>query len=243
MRTGFVAVAWLILTASAAAAAAPPVSFGVELGVVSREVEEELPTGTMRGVADSTRLVGRLGLQVAPVLLLFGEIGFADVAIREFDDYRSDLHPIYGGGARVMLYDGADPDRSFLVYSDLKVTRLQTDDRVLICTNCDTTATPIFNPADEEIGWTEYAVSLGIRGGREGFRPFGGVRYSRLDGTDRIRDLVTLGEDTFDLREVTSLGFFLGADIFLDREERNAIMIQISGLDENAFRVGYKVSF
>ncbi|MEO5658035.1 MAG: hypothetical protein ABIO65_07035 [Nitrospiria bacterium] len=241
MRTGFVAVAWLILTASAsvAAADAPPVSFGVELGVVSREVEEELPTGTTRGVVDSTRLVSRLGLQVAPVLLLFGEVGFADVAIEEFDDYRSDLHILYGGGARVILYDGAYPDR-FMIYSDVKITRLQTDDRVTICTaNCnDPVLLPTEAVTDEEIDWTEYAVSLGIRGGQEGFRPFGGVRYSRLDGTDHIQ-----GEGTFDLRERTSLGFFLGADIFLDREERNAIMIQISGLDENAFRVGYKVSF
>jgi hypothetical protein len=35
----------------------------------------------------------------------------------------------------------------------------------------------------------------------------------------------------------------LGADILLDRQERTAITIQLSGIDENALRVGYKVAF
>jgi hypothetical protein len=36
---------------------------------------------------------------------------------------------------------------------------------------------------------------------------------------------------------------FFGADIPLDRDERTAIAIRFSGIDENAFRVGYNVAF
>lgn len=241
MRSGFLLVlAALIVSATSATAAPPAVSFGVELGVVSRDIEEEgaLVDSTTPAVADSTRLIGRLGLQVAPALLLFGEVGVADLSIDEFDAYRSDRHLLYGGGARIHLYEGTYPGQ-MTVYSDLKVTRLQTDDQVTVCTaNCnDPLVLPTETVVDEEIGWTEYGISLGIRGGYDAFRPFGGVRFSQLDGKDRI------GSQTADIRERSSVGFFIGADLFLDRDERTALMIQLSGGDENAFRVGYKASF
>jgi hypothetical protein len=112
---------------------------------------------------------------------------------------------------------------------------VKTDDRICVA-NCDD---PVLLPTvvDEEISWTEYAVSLGVKGRYEGFRPFGGLRVSKIDGTDRI------GSQTAEIRERDMLGFFFGADIPLDRVERTAITVQISGVDENAFRVGYKVAF
>jgi len=226
----------LIGSAVPAWAAAPPVSFGVELGPVSRDIEEEgdLVVGTQRGVADSTQLIARLSLQVAPMLIAFGQIGLADLSVDEFQDYRSDLHPLYGGGLRVLLSEGGY-GQPVTVYSDLKVLRVKTDDRICVA-NCDD---PVLLPTvvDEEISWTEYAVSLGVKGRYEGFRPFGGLRVSKIDGTDRI------GSQTAEIRERDMLGFFFGADIPLDRVERTAITVQISGVDENAFRVGYKVAF
>jgi len=229
-----VGVAWVTT-----AAAASPISFGLELGLVSRDIEEEGPlvVGTERGTADSTRLAARLGLTVAPMLILFGEVGAADISIDEFQDYRSDLHLLYGGGARVILVDGSYRG-GVAVYSDFKVTRLKTDDQICAA-DCETAA-PIFG--DEEIAWTEYAMSLGIRGHYDMLRPFGGIRVSKLDGTDRLT-LQTGVQLEADVREQDSVGFFLGTDIMLDRAGRTAITLQLSGIDENALRVGYKVMF
>ncbi len=39
------------------------------------------------------------------------------------------------------------------------------------------------------------------------------------------------------------VGFFFGADFPLDRSEQTAITLKFSGIDENAFRVGYNVAF
>lgn len=235
-------VGWIVAIAGVLGAAvpvpaAPVVSFGVETGVVSRDVEEEGGplVGTAEGIADSTRLTGRLALQVAPTLFLFGEAGLANLSVDEFDQYRSDMHLLYGGGARLVLFEGYRQPIS--VYSDLKVLRLATNDRVTICTAACDTSTPTEAVVDEEIAWTEYSVALGIKGQSGMFRPFGGLRMSTLDGTDRI------GNQTIDLREQDILGFFFGTDILLDPDGRAAIMLQVSGIDENAFRVGYKVTF
>ena len=218
--------------------AASPVSFGMELAVVSRDIEEEgdLVKGTPTGIVDSTQLTARLGVQLAPPVILFGEFGVADIMIDEFDQYRSDVHPLYGGGARLVLFEGAYPEQ-VSVYSDVRIVRLKTDDRLIVCTANCSGPLPVEVLVDEEISWTEYGVSLGIRGRYEGWRPFGGLRVSRLDGTDRV------GAVTADIREREMVGFFFGTDIWLDRDERAAITVQLSGIDENAFRVGYKVAF
>lgn len=233
----------------AAAVSPPPVSFGVEVGLVSRDIEEEGPTlGTVVGTADSSRVTARLGLQVAPPLILFGDIGFADVAVDEFDFYHSDLELLYGGGVRVILSPASHP-QGVSVYTDLTVSRLSTDDQVTICLAACDTVTPTEELAQEELAWTEYAVAVGAKGRYENLRPFGGLRVSKLDGRDHIRTiLLAPGDPNYvdakvDVRQRDPVGFFLGADILLDREERSAITVQLSGIDENAFRIGYKVAF
>jgi hypothetical protein len=253
-RLGFVGfgVFALLISFGSMATAASPISFGVDLGVVSRTIEEEgafIGDGTVRGVANSTQLVARLGVEVAPPLIVFGEVGLADVAIEEFDNYRSDMHLLYGGGARFVLAHSAYPQR-FFVYSDVKVSRLKTNDQLLAlrCTSaCDTsTATFVDDPSEEHLSWTEYSVNLGIKGQHEGLRPFGGLRFSKLDGNDLVHSVANSGifpDSRADVRESDSVGFFIGTDIFLDPQERAAITIQLSGIDENALRVGYKVAF
>ncbi|MBI3607886.1 MAG: hypothetical protein HY207_07960 [Nitrospirae bacterium] len=245
-------MAALLISFESVAAAASPISFGMDLGVVSRDIEEEgmqISGGTVRGTADSTQLVARLGVEVVPSLILFGEVGSADMAIDEFDSYRSDMHLLYGGGARFVLAHSTYPQR-FSVYSDVKVSRLKTNDQLLVprCSSaCDTTtATFVDDLSDEELSWTEYSVSLGVKGQYEGFRPFGGLRFSKLDGSDLVHSVANQGlfpDSRADVREVDSVGFFIGTDILLDPQERSAITIQLSGIDENVFRVGYKVAF
>ena len=229
--------------------AASSVSFGMELGVVSRDIEEEggLALGTFEGVADSTRITARLSLGLAPGLDVFGEVGGADLAVDEFDGYRSDMHLSYGGGIRLSLAKPSFPQQP-AVYADFRATRLATNDRLVVewCDNpsdplCPTT-TP--RPSEEDLAWTEYAVGIGVRGVLQGLRPFGGLQFSKLDGTDMVRSVDgTQLESRAEVRESNSVGFFFGADFPLDRSEQSAITLKFSGIDENAFRVGYKVAF
>ncbi len=249
MRLALVPVAVLLASVAPAAAAPPPVSFGVELGVVSRDIEEEggPALGTIDGVADSTRITARLSLGLAPGLAVFGEVGGADLAVDEFNGYRSDMHVLYGGGLRLSLADTPYPQR-LSVYSDFKVSRLATSDRLItqVCTSaCGTPSEVVVDDmVDEDLSWTEYAVDLGVKGRYQGFSPFGGLRFSKLDGTDRVRSVQSgLLDERADVRELNSVGFFFGADIPLDRSEQTAVTLQFSGIDENAFRVGYKVAF
>lgn len=246
----FVVAAVLVLGAAVpAAAAAPPVSVGFELGVVSRDIEEEggLAVGTAEGTADSTRLTARVAVGVVPGLAVYGEFGGADVTVDEFEGYRSDMHASYGGGIRLSLTGRAGARQAVTAYLDLRATRVATDDQLLLdwCddASCATTTT---RQSEEELEWTEYAVDLGVRGVMPGLRPFGGVQFSTLDGTDVARSVDDLGnplQAQADVRESNSVGFFFGADIPLDRSESSAITLKFSGIDENAFRVGYQVVF
>ncbi len=248
MRVRRLAVAGLLVLIAPAPDvwAAPPVSFGVELGVVSRGIEEEggLVTGTVEAVADSTRLTARVSVGLLPGLTLYGEVGGADLSVDEFEGYRSDMHGSYGGGIRLSLPNQAS-GRLPVAYLDVRATRVATEDQLLLDWCDDTACTTLTTrPSEEELGWTEYAVGLGIRGVMQGLRPFGGVQFSKVDGTDVVRS--TDGsqlESSADVRESNSVGFFFGADIPLDRAERTAITFKFSGIDENAFRVGYKVVF
>lgn len=250
MRTVVSGVALLLAVTAgggvpAAAATPPPVSFGIEVGLVSRDIEEEGPSvGTVVGTAESARVTARLGLHVAPMLILFGDVGAADVAVDEFDFYHSDLGLFYGGGMRLILSPARYP-HGISVYTDVTVSRLNTDDQVTICLAACDTAAPVETLADEELAWTEYAVALGVKGRYENLRPFGGLRVSKLDGSDHVRTIPdpSVRDETIDVRQRDPVGFFLGADILLDRDERSAITVQFSGIDENAFRVGYKVAF
>ncbi len=231
--------------------AAPPVSFGVEIGSVSRDIQEEggVALGTVSGVADSTRLTARVTLGLAPGLAIFGEAGGADLSVDEFNGYRSDMHVLYGGGVQFSAPEWRSRYRGAAAFfSDFEVLRLATSDRVVtsVCVSgCQTTAPTLVNDVvDEYFDWTEYALRLGIKGRYQGFRPFGGIRVSRLDGTDAIRSVSSgLLDERANVREQDSVGFFLGTDVLLDRDERTLITLQLSGVDENALRVAYKVLF
>jgi hypothetical protein len=244
--TGVVAML-LALAAATPAAAAPPVSFGIEVGVVSRDIEEEggLVVGTASGVAESTRLTARASVALAPGMALFGEVGGADLAVDEFDNYRSDMHLSYGGGLRLSSADAMYPQQP-VVFADFRVSRISTDDQMVrdwcVDSACLTVAPRLL---DETLAWTEYAVSFGVKGRLQGLRPFGGLQVSKIDGSDHIRpaDGGALVESRSEVRESDSVGFFFGADIPLDRQEQTAVVIKFSGIDENAFRVAYRVAF
>ncbi|MFZ5862183.1 MAG: hypothetical protein ACOYXR_04990 [Nitrospirota bacterium] len=242
---GMAAVLLPLALAVPPAVAAPSVSFGIELGVVSRDIEEEggLQGGTVSSIVDSTRLTARVSVALAPGVTLFGEAGGADLAMTD-EGYRSDMHLSYGGGIRLASGDPAYP-RHPSVFADLRVNRVATDDQLMLDWCDDSTcATSTARLSEEDLSWTEYAVGLGVMGRVQGLRPFGGVQFSKLDGADRARAIDgSANEARLDVRESNSVGFFFGADLPLDRSERRLITIRFSGIDDNAFRVAYTVAF
>ncbi len=235
----------LALAAAGPAAAAPPVSFGIEVGVVSRDIEEEggLAGGTVPLIADSTRLTARASVALAKGVALFGEIGGADLAMED-EGYRSDMHISYGGGIRFSSVGSAYSGHS-VVFADLRVSRVSTNDQ-LVLDWCDDSSCTTFTsrPSEEDLSWTEYAAGFGVMGRLQGVRPFGGLQFSKIDGTDHARAIDgSPNEARSEVRESNSVGFFFGAEIPLDRQEQTAVVIKLSGIDENAFRVGYRVAF
>lgn len=233
------------LAAATPTAAAPPVSFGIEVGVVSRDIEEEggLVGGTLPLMADSTRLTARVSVAPAPGVAVFGEIGGADLAIED-EGYRSDMHLSYGGGIRLSSV-GSVYSHHPVVFVDLRVSRVSTNDQ-LVLDWCDdaSCATATSRPSEEDLSWTEYAVGFGVMGRLQGVRPFGGLQFSKIDGTDHARAIDGSGNDArVEVRESNSVGFFFGAEIPLDHREQTAVVMKFSGIDENAFRVSYRVVF
>lgn len=228
----------------------------IEVGVVSRDVIEEDPTLSefkFRGDAVSTRLIAKLGLDL-DVVNVYLQGGWADLAIDEFNDYDASLSGAYGGGVRLNLYRSPYRDRVTL-FVEGSYLRYTTDDQIETVVSCDARLgcpanTGIDYPllADETIQWNEYTVLLGASGRYEGFNPYGGIRLSKLDGTDRIR---TAPDSNFpsgfranpDLKEDDNFGIFGGLNIFLDRSESTALNFEISLIDQDSFRAAIRRAF
>jgi hypothetical protein len=239
----------LVLGLAAPAAAAPPVSFGVELDLASRDIKEEDGNiDEVKGTADTTSIAGQLTVGIVRGVSVFGEVGAVDVAVDEFDGYQSAFNPLYGGGLRLSApanrYAG-----SVLFFSELRARHVSSSDRVAteVCTaNCTDplTAVVVSDTVDEDLKWWEYTIKFGASGRYTNVRPFGGIELSKLDGTDEIRSVSSgLLDQELDVRESNSIGFFLGADILLDPQGQSAVTIEVTAIDRYAFKVGFNVGF
>lgn len=229
----------------------------IETGIVSREIIEEDPAlenFKVRGDATSTRLMARAGVVIGEVLDLYLRGGGADLSIDEFSDYDAGLSGAYGGGLRLNLYQSGRRDRLSL-FVEGNYLRFKTDDQAQIEFLCEaasgcSTSPGSFLPrlADEEIDWAEYTVLIGMRGHYEGLGPYGGIRLSRVDAEDRIRaaadnNFSAAFQASPDIKEDDNFGIFLGVDIFVDRLEKTAINLEISLIDQNAFRAAIRKMF
>ncbi|MFZ5875399.1 MAG: hypothetical protein ACOYXU_03210 [Nitrospirota bacterium] len=241
----------LALGTAAPAAAASPVSLGVELDLASRDIRyEDVNVIPNEGTADTTGITGQVAVGIVRGVSLFGEVGAADVAVDEFNGYQSSFNLVYGGGLRLSApmnrYAG-----SALLFSELRARRITSSDQLmtLVCTQNCFDADPnndveSSEAVDEDLDWWEYTIKVGVSGQYDNVRPFGGIEVSKLDGTDSV-DFVdpTLSDQTLDVRESNSIGFFFGADILLDRQGQSAVTIEMSAIDRYAFRVGFNVGF
>ncbi len=231
--------------------------FQIETGVVGREVVEEDPSLSdfkFHGDAVSTRLTAKAGVIFREIFTAYAMGGGADLSIEEFSDYSGDLSGLLGGGIRVNLYRSPYPDRTTL-FVEGQALRFTTDDRVQIEMGCTAARgcaadSGIFLPrmADEEIEWNEYTLMIGGGAHYPGFAPYGGVRFSVVDGEDRIKadpdSNFSVGfKVSPDLEQEDIFGLFFGLDIFFDPSENTALNFEISLIDQDSFRAAIRRTF
>ena len=225
----------LIIGVPGAWAAGPYIQ--LEAGVLSRDVVEEDPSLVgfkFRGEAVSTRLMAKVGVELGELADLYVQGGGADLSVDEFNNYDGDLSGAYGGGVRLNLYRSPHRDR-FTLFADFSALWFETDDRV------ETEISGSREIVDETIEWNEYTALLGASGRYDGFQPYGGIRLSWIDGTDKIRSPDFSAD--LDLEEDDNFGIFGGVDIFLDRTEKTALNFEVSLFDQDSFRAAIRREF
>lgn len=200
--------------------------------VSEREVVEEIRPGVdFEGDAVSTKVIARLGMKPLRNLELYIQGGSADMEIDEFNDYRSDNSFAYGGGLILTLYEHPGPER-FRIIAQGDALTFTTDDTIL------TTIQGTSVNVEEEIEWREYTLQTAGVWRVNKWEPYLGIRLSWLDSTDHIKD-PRVGK--LDLEEDKNFGIMAGADVYLDPRENFAVNIELSLIDQNAFKVGLKL--
>lgn len=200
--------------------------------VTSRRVVEEIGPGEdFEGDADSTRVMMRLGVKPFSPLELYIQGGAANLRVDEFNDYRGGYSLAWGGGFNIRLYESPGISRFRLAAFGDALT-FTTDDKIM------TTIEGGDVLVEEEIEWLEYTLgSMGIwrYGNRE---LYFGVRFSWLDSTDKIKD-PRVGD--INLEEDDNLGMLFGLDVYFDPEEKMALNIEASLLDQASLKIGLKL--
>lgn len=230
------------------------ISLGFETEITSRNIVEEHPVFagfTVSGDAVSTRLLAKIGLRFFDRIEIYGKGGGADLSISEFNNYDARPAPAYGGGIRLDLYQGSRPER-IKIFVDSNILYFVTEDTIQIL-DCPTSSCPngaglLPRMADEKIRWREGIISAGGSFRHDYFEPYGGVRLSFVRGDDKL-DIKT--DSNFptplalkvDLNEDNNFGIFFGTNIYLDRNEKSALSLEISAVDQFAFSAGFKVNF
>ena len=234
------------------------VTLGVETGVTSRDVlDKDVPSAGLnfQGDAVSTKLLTKIGLRFFDRIEIYAKGGGADLSISEFNDYDARLAPAYGGGLHIDLYQGPRPDR-IKIFLDGSFLYFVTEDTVqtLFCLdtidpgqNCgDTEFIP--RMVDEKIRWMEGTILAGGSFRHDYFEPYGGVRLSFVQGDDKLdlkadSNFLAVDHLDIDLEEDDNFGIFFGTNIYLDRNEKSAISLEVSAIDQFAFTAGFKVVF
>lgn len=261
MRRTFAAAAALAVLAAAAPdadAVQPYIMF--EAGIVERNVVEEdasIVGFSVDGTATSTRMLATVGVDLGAGVTLYAQGGAADLSIDDFNGFDSSVGGAYGGGVRLTLPLTQYPYGDLRLFVDGSVLRTAAEDTVAAefgctaangCTNAGAAGGYVLRVVDEEIEWTEFAVLLGF-GGRSGpYGPYGGIRLSAVDATDKIRaapdaNFTKSFSADSELREQDNFGVFFGSDFFLDRAGKTALNFEVSLFDQYSFRAGIRRAF
>lgn len=246
-------IIFLVAWTSLARAVEPYIQIG--MGAYSRDIVEESSafffTNKVDGTADSFRVIAKAGVDIGGVVNLYLQGGGADLSIDEFDNYDAGMGGAYGGGLRINFYQAPYRD-GMKLFVEGNYLRNTTDDHVQTaqCSSACGTQTPVFSPREvkDTIQWNEYTVLLGASGRYYEVGPYGGLRYSTVDGKDRIRGVPdstfpTYFQVTPDVKERDNYGIFFGTDVFLDRAEKTALNFEVSLFDVYSFQAGIRTTF
>jgi hypothetical protein len=248
-------VVFLVVWTSQARAVEP--YFQVNVGTYSRDIEEKSPalqSFKINGTADSTRVIAKAGVNLGDILNLYLQGGGADLNIDDFDDYHASMNGAYGGGLRINLYRAPYRD-GLKLFVDGNYLRYTTDDQVQIQRDCTgisgCPASPNnFSPtiAKETIQWNEYTFLMGGSVRYFDFGPYGGIRLSKVDGTDRVHSapdstFTTSFQAKADVKQQDDFGIFFGTDVFLDRAGKTALNFEVSLFDVYSFQAGIRTTF
>ena len=241
-------------------AGGPYMEFGV--GVSTRDVVEEgvtdegettlvdPGTGVQKGDADSTRILAEIGWNFGNRVEVYGQVGGVDLKINEFDDFNGDLDIALGGGLKVNWYTSPRPSR-LAVFTDINALTFQSKDTVSSRFVVDGAAGPesFFRVADEKIRWTEYTLKMGVSMVHPILdRPYGGIRLSKLDGSDTVtfradQRFSTADRRKLDLKEDKNFGLFAGTTLFFDQQEKAGLNLELNVLDEFSFIAAFRLNF
>jgi hypothetical protein len=80
------------------------------------------------------------------------------------------------------------------------------------------------------------------------YGPYGGVRFSWLDATDKLRAAPDVGLPAgfkldADLKEQDNFGLFVGTDLFLDRSGKTSLNFEVALIDQYSFRAAIRRAF
>ena len=236
------ALAAILAGAPDAGAVQPYVMF--EAGVVSRDVVEEndsIVGYQFDGTASSTRVLATVGLDFNNIVTVYAQGGAADLGIDEFNGFDSSFEGAYGGGVRLNLLLSQNP-YGLRLFVDGSTLRTTAEDTV------QAQIGSVWRSVEEEIEWNEYTILMGA-GSRYGpYGPYGGIRLSWLDATDRLRAAPAAGLPAgfkldADLKEQDNFGMFFGTDIFLDRSGKTSLNFEVALIDQYSFRAAIRRAF
>lgn len=212
----------------------------------------------------SLRLLGKFSLRIVDAVEIFGLVGGSDLEIDDLN-FRSDFSGAWGGGAKIILYREDSREGSFQVFADYRFLRFEVNDRVSF--------TPFVNEAtvpgrdidgngqasenktvlltdqlvNEEIDWTEHVVRFGLRGRHAEFEPYGGIRFSFVDGKENLplaaQGLIQAQNLNLDFKQDDTFGIFFGTSYYLSRSERASLFIEANLLDQYALAGGVRIGF
>ena len=259
-RCTLATMAFLGLSTPFPSAAGPYIELAV--GVSTRDIVEEgltqegestlvdPATGVQKGNADSTRALAEIGWNFGERVTLYGTVGGVDLKIDEFDDFNGDFDVALGGGVNVNWYTAPSPSR-LSVFTDFSALTFRAEDTISARFVFDGVAgqESISRIADEEIRWTEYTVKLGVSMVHPVLdRPYGGIRLSKVDGSDTVTFRPTPGlqnadQRKLDLEEDNNFGLFAGTTLFFDQRERAGLNLELNLIDEFAFITAFQFRF
>jgi len=227
------------------------VHFEAGFEAMNRDIQEE--SAQFLGVlfpkenpsVQSLRLLAKLSVRIIDPIEVYGVAGGSNLKIDDFE-YNADFGAAYGGGARIVLFKENSREMPFQIFADYRYLRFKTHDTVLF-QPVDENGAPI--PAgsagellNEKIVWNEHVVKLGFLARHDVFEPYGGVRFSVVNGKDHVPsqfqplDLHFKQSDTF--------GVFGGlAYYLLPRSDKAAIFIEGSLFDQYSLAGGIRVGF